>query len=171
MVYGWAAWASPSSSGATSTRTICPGAGFSPSIGSQLAFRSRRSLSCSSTAAGVTGATRRLSENPPVCFSDDRRPHLDVKFELDGAVRLELEVVDVRFGDRLEVLGGPGCFPALPDQLLEHRLADCVAEPLPDHRLRGLPGPETGQPGALPIEPDGLGLGLADPVRRHRHLE
>ena len=52
--------------GATSMRTMCPGAGLPPSTGIQLAFRSRIRSSCSVIAASSTLGTARVKLNPPV---------------------------------------------------------------------------------------------------------
>ena len=72
----------------------------------------------------------------------DLRTHLDQELELDRAALLELEIPDGGIGDGLERFGGLGRLPALPDDLLQHRLPDGVAEPLPDDGRGRLARPE-----------------------------
>ena len=95
----------------------------------------------------------------------------DVELEFDRPAGLELEIVDVRLGDRLELLAGLSRFPALPDHLFQHGLPDRVSEPLADHPLGGVSLPEAGQAGPLPVVLESLVLRLANPVHRDRDLE
>jgi len=62
----------------------------------------------------------------------------DVELEFDRAAGLELEIVDVRLGDRLELLAGLGRFPALPDHLFKHSLPDGVTKALANHPFGGV---------------------------------
>ena len=142
-----------------------------PSTGIQVAFCSCTSRRRVSTSASVTGSTRRCSVKPPVRLELDLGTDLDMELEFDRPAGLELEIVDVRLGDRLELLAGLGRFPALPDHLFQHGLPDGVTEPLANHPLGGVSLPEAGQAGPLPVVLERLVLRLAHPVHRDRHLE
>ncbi len=101
----------------------------------------------------------------------DGRLHLHQHLELERRAGLELEVPDARVGDRLDGLALARRLPALPDQLLEHRLADGVVVALAHHGHRGLAGAEAGEADPGLVVPDRLRLGGLDPVEGHGHLQ
>ena len=122
--------------------------------------------------AGIVHLRHRPGKREPAgLLEGDLGPDLDEELELEGAPLLELEVPDAGVGDRLQVLGGPGGIPALPDDLLQRGLLDGLVEPLPDDGLGGLPRAEPGQPRAAGVERHGLVLGGLDPVHRHRDVQ
>jgi hypothetical protein len=84
-----------------------------------------------SSSTGAHGAFwRRTSAPQPL----ERNIRLDLHQQLEGhrCAILELQLLDARVGDRLEVLLVDGGAPAVGHQVLKHALADRVA-------VRGLP--------------------------------
>ena len=168
IVYGWAGPASSPSSGATSTRTSCPGRG------PRAVHREPGGLFLADPAEllvhrslGHRGDRTRQAEAADA-LELHVGAHLDEQLELDGAAVLELEIAYGGVGDRLEGLGLAGGFPALANDFLEDRLADGLAEPLPDDRGRRLALAEAGEPGAGRVVLHGRVLCLAHPIDGNR---
>jgi hypothetical protein len=101
----------------------------------------------------------------------DLGPHLDVKVEGERLALVELEIVDVRLRDRLQLLALEHFLVRVLHEVLEDFLTDGLREFLAHHRGRSLTGTEPGEPNGGRVPASRLLLGVADRLDGDRDLE